>query len=132
MARTILSNLSRAMSGRVASQEKTDVSQVLREEATARSRPGSFFHAHLRRVFFDVMRVLPAFDKFKDALSAAQVCHAAATALRVKPPDRMLDCCPLTDGGEGFCTILTTAAKGRLLAQIVRAREGARLRLTWD
>jgi glycerate kinase len=60
------------------------------------------------------MRVLLAFDKFKDALSAPQACEAAAAALRAKHPDWQLDLCPLTDGGEGFTEILTRAAGGTL------------------
>ena len=60
------------------------------------------------------MRVLVAFDKFKDALTSAQACAAAAGALRAKHPEWTLDLCPLTDGGEGFAETLTGAAKGRL------------------
>jgi glycerate kinase len=52
------------------------------------------------------MRVLVAFDKFKDALTAPEACVAAAAALRAKHPDWALDLCPLTDGGEGFVEIL--------------------------
>lgn len=59
------------------------------------------------------MRVLVAFDKFKDALTAAQACAAAADALRAQHPGWTLDLCPLTDGGEGFAETLTDAAKGR-------------------
>lgn len=57
-------------------------------------------------------RVLIAFDKFKDALTARQACEAAANALRAKHPDWELDLCPLADGGEGFCETLTRAAYG--------------------
>ena len=60
------------------------------------------------------MRVLIAFDKFKDALSAQQAGEVAAGVLRTKHPDWQLDCCPLTDGGEGFCETLTRAAQGEL------------------
>jgi glycerate kinase len=60
------------------------------------------------------MRVLIAFDKFKDALTAAEACAAAASALEKKHPDWQLDLCPLTDGGDGFAEILTQAANGRL------------------
>lgn len=60
------------------------------------------------------MRVLVAFDKFKDALTAAQACAAAAGALRARHPDWMLDLCPLTDGGEGFAETLTAAMNGCL------------------
>ena len=60
------------------------------------------------------MRVLIAFDKFKDALTARQACGAAAYALRAKHSGWELDLCPLTDGGEGFCETLTQAVGGRL------------------
>lgn len=58
-------------------------------------------------------RVLIAFDKFKDALTARQACEAAAKALQAKHPDWELDLCPLADGGDGFCETLTRAAHGR-------------------
>lgn len=60
------------------------------------------------------MRVLLAFDKFKHALSAAAACHAAAAAIREAFPSAHTDEAPLADGGEGFCEILTHAAKGKL------------------
>jgi glycerate kinase len=62
-----------------------------------------------------VTRVLVAFDKFKDALTARQACEAAAHGLRANHPDWTLDLCPLTDGGEGFCETLTNTARGRLV-----------------
>ena len=58
------------------------------------------------------MRVLIAFDKFKDSLTARQACELAAQALRAERPDWRLDLCPLADGGEGFAEILTLAARG--------------------
>lgn len=60
------------------------------------------------------MRVLLAFDKFKDSLAADTACAAAATALHSRHPDWSLDLCPLADGGEGFAEILTHAAGGSL------------------
>ena len=60
------------------------------------------------------MRVLVAFDKFKDALSAPEACVTAAAALRAKHPDWQLDLCPLTDGGEGFAEILCEGTDARL------------------
>lgn len=60
------------------------------------------------------MRSLVAFDKFKDALGAAEACRIAADALRVLQPDWRIDVCPLADGGDGFAEILTRAAKGEL------------------
>jgi glycerate kinase len=59
------------------------------------------------------MRLLIAFDKFKDSLTALQACEIAARALRARHPDWELDLCPLADGGDGFVEILTWAAGGR-------------------
>lgn len=65
-----------------------------------RSRPGS--------------RVLIACDKFKDALSAPEVCQAVAKGMRASGEfaGDDLDLAPLTDGGEGFAGILTDAVRG--------------------
>jgi len=52
------------------------------------------------------MRVLIAFDKFKDALSAPAACATVAAALRAREPEWTFDLCPLTDGGDGFAEIL--------------------------
>ena len=73
------------------------------------------------------MRVLLAFDKFKDALSARRACAAAAAALRDRHPDWELDLCPLTDGGEGFTETLTNAAEGRVELSEVSGPRGLRL-----
>lgn len=74
------------------------------------------------------MRVLVAFDKFKDALTAAQACAAAGGALRAKHPGWTLDLCPLTDGGEGFAETLTAAMNGRLEYFDVSGPRGSRIR----
>lgn len=60
------------------------------------------------------MRVLIAFDKFKDSLTARQACDVAARTLRGLHPDWRLDLCPLADGGDGFAEILTQSAGGQL------------------
>lgn len=60
------------------------------------------------------MRVLIAFDKFKDALDAESACAAATQAISARHPDWELDVCPLTDGGEGFAPTLTGALTGEL------------------
>jgi glycerate kinase len=72
------------------------------------------------------VRVLIAFDKFKDALTARQAGEAAAAAVRARHPDWELDLCPLTDGGEGFCATLTATAQGRLQPVEVIGPRGAR------
>jgi glycerate kinase len=70
------------------------------------------------------MRVLIAFDKFKDALTAAEACAVAAAALRERHPGWELDLCPLTDGGEFFCETLTRAARTELRPQNVTGPGG--------
>lgn len=70
------------------------------------------------------MRVLLAFDKFKDSLTAQLACDLAARALGERHPDWTFDRCPLADGGEGFCEILTTATAGELRKFPVDAPRG--------
>ena len=71
------------------------------------------------------MRVLIAFDKFKGSLSAAQACELGLRALRGRQPGWEVDSCPLTDGGEGFVDILTTAVRGRhMLVDVSGPRGG--------
>ncbi|MBL9187164.1 MAG: glycerate kinase [Opitutaceae bacterium] len=71
------------------------------------------------------MRALLAFDKFKDSLTAPAACAAAARALRESHPDWTLDLCPLADGGEGFCEILTQAAAGTVETHTVTGPRSA-------
>lgn len=58
------------------------------------------------------MRVLAAFDKFRDSISAAEACAIAAGAVAAARGDCEVDVAPLTDGGEGFTEILTRASGG--------------------
>ena len=59
------------------------------------------------------MQILAAFDKFKDSMPAGVACDAAlAGALEALGEPLTLTRAPLTDGGEGFCPILTDAADG--------------------
>jgi glycerate kinase len=71
------------------------------------------------------MRVLVAFDKFKDSLTSPAACALTAAALRTAHPDWRVELCPLTDGGEGFCAILTPAAGGTLERHTVTGPRGA-------
>lgn len=70
------------------------------------------------------MRALLAFDKFKDALTAPEACTITADSLRTFQPSWTLDLCPLADGGEGFCSILTRAAGGTLETVTVTGPRG--------
>jgi glycerate kinase len=59
------------------------------------------------------MKILAAFDKFKDAMPAEWACDVALCgALEALGEPLTLSHAPLTDGGEGFCPILTQAASG--------------------
>ncbi len=58
------------------------------------------------------MRVLIAFDKFKDALTAQAACEITRDIIAVQHPDWALELCPLADGGEGFASILTQSVGG--------------------
>ncbi|MBA3850470.1 MAG: glycerate kinase, partial [Opitutus sp.] len=77
------------------------------------------------------MRVLVAFDKFKDALGASQVCAAAAAALREIHPEWQLDLCPLADGGDGFVDVLTRAAGGAFHRTQVTGPRGGQVEATF-
>lgn len=70
------------------------------------------------------MRVLLAFDKFKDAITAHTACTIAADTLRELHPDWEIDTAPLTDGGEGFAEILTHSARGQLHSCTVKGPRG--------
>jgi glycerate kinase len=74
------------------------------------------------------MRALIVFDKFKDAIGAAEAGMIAARAIAEKHPGWQLDLCPLTDGGEGFCDILTRAAGGETETVPVTGPRGAIVR----
>ncbi|MEJ1974047.1 MAG: glycerate kinase [Lacunisphaera sp.] len=71
-------------------------------------------------------RVLLAFDKFKDALTARAAGDAVAAVIREWRPDWTLDLAPLADGGEGFASILTQAARGREVTREVTGPRGGR------
>jgi len=60
------------------------------------------------------MNVLIAFDKFKDSLNAHEACEIAATEIASLHPQWNLETAPLSDGGDGFCKILTESRQGRL------------------
>ena len=60
------------------------------------------------------MNVLIAFDKFKDSLNAYEACEIAATEIASLHPEWNLETAPLSDGGDGFCKILTESRQGRL------------------
>jgi glycerate kinase len=77
------------------------------------------------------VRVLLAFDKFKHALGAPAACATAAAAIREAFPNAKTDEAPLSDGGEGFCEILTHAAGGKLHPQEVHGPRWKKILAHW-
>ncbi len=72
-------------------------------------------------------RVLLAFDKFKDSLTAQAACEITAAALKTVQPEWRVTHAPLADGGEGFAGILTRSAGGRMLTEQVTGPRGEAL-----
>jgi glycerate kinase len=60
------------------------------------------------------MNILIAFDKYKGAISAAEACKVAETVLKETRPADTREVTPLTDGGEGFASILASVLGGEL------------------
>jgi glycerate kinase len=61
------------------------------------------------------VRVLIAFDKFKDSMTAALACEVAARELRTLHRGWQIDIAPLSDGGDGFCEILGRTACAEMI-----------------
>ena len=70
------------------------------------------------------MRVLLAFDKFKGSLTAQSAGSVTARVLRDLHPDWSIELAPVTDGGEGFVSILTHAGKGEMKDVMVSGPRG--------
>lgn len=66
--------------------------------------------------------MLIAFDKFKGALSASKVCEVVAEVVRQERPTWRVHSMPFSDGGDGFCELLTRAAGGELVSVEVEHR----------
>ncbi len=66
------------------------------------------------------MRVLLAFDKFRNSMTAREACLAAARGIGSAHPGWVAEHALLSDGGDGFCDVLTTAAQGRVVRVPVR------------
>ncbi len=65
------------------------------------------------------MLVLIACDSFKDALPAAEVCHAIARGITRAHPEAVITEMPLSDGGEGVLEVLRRALALRPVAVTV-------------
>jgi glycerate kinase len=60
------------------------------------------------------MNILIAFDKYKGAITAAEACTVAEDILKETRPADNREVTPLTDGGEGFASILASVLEGEL------------------
>lgn len=74
-------------------------------------------------------RVFVCFDKLKGALTAREAGEVAAGVIRRARPSWEVDLCALSDGGDGFCAIVTAAAGGTLhdVLATAAAHDGAGL-----
>lgn len=79
----------------------------------------------------NVMHVLIAFDKFKDALTAEEACAAAKAGVLESHPDWTVECLPISDGGEGFAISLTKALGGEVRTTSVTGPRGDTLKARW-
>lgn len=61
------------------------------------------------------MRILSAFDKFKDSFSAQDACALVKEVASDVSSKLEVISCPLTDGGEGFVEILTPKYEGEII-----------------
>ena len=61
------------------------------------------------------MRILSAFDKFKDSFSAQDACALVKEVASDVSSRLEVISCPLTDGGEGFVEILTPKYEGEII-----------------
>ncbi len=66
------------------------------------------------------MNILIAADKFKDALSAADVCAAIARGVRRTFPEAVIQEVPLADGGEGTLDVLHQVRGGEWITRDVQ------------
>ncbi|HOW72692.1 MAG TPA: glycerate kinase [Phycisphaerae bacterium] len=77
------------------------------------------------------MRIIIAPDKFKEALSAQEVCAAIARGVRRVVPDAEIDIVPMADGGEGTVEALIAATGGTRHLVSVAGPLGDPVRAVW-
>jgi glycerate kinase len=83
----------------------------------------------MRSAFKAAMKILAAFDKFKDSMTAVAACEAASTGIRdALGSQAVITQAPLTDGGEGFCSILAAAQHGFIETHTVSGPLGAEMK----
>jgi glycerate kinase len=77
------------------------------------------------------MRILVAPDSFKGSLGALEAANAIARGVMRARPDALVEKCPLSDGGEGFASVLGKAKRGTERTSRVTGPRGAPVRAGW-
>src|SRR5690349_18599492 len=77
------------------------------------------------------VRVLIAPDKFKGTLTAMEAARAMARGWRGQRPDDELTLLPISDGGDGFGSVLARHAGARLVRNSVVNAAGRRVSAAW-
>ena len=73
------------------------------------------------------MRIVVAPDSFKDCLSASVVAAILSDEISSQRPDIHVTECPLSDGGEGFTEIVTSAFSGDFIPVVVTGPLGEQI-----
>ena len=68
---------------------------------------------------FDYMNILICPDKFKDSLTAQQVCEALEIGIKKRRPKSVIQLMPLADGGEGTLEVIKTIHGGEWIQKKV-------------
>lgn len=71
------------------------------------------------RHYFDYMNILICPDKFKDSLTAQQVCEALEIGIKRRRPKSVIQLMPLADGGEGTLEVIKTIHGGEWIQKKV-------------
>jgi len=69
--------------------------------------------------YFDYMNILICPDKFKDSLTAQQVCEALELGIKRRRPKSVIQLMPLADGGEGTLEVIKTIHGGEWIQKKV-------------
>src|SRR5262249_24234374 len=77
------------------------------------------------------VRIVVAPDSFKGSLTAREAAEAVRRGVLRAEPRATVRCLPLSDGGEGFASVLVDAIGGELREAEVTGPVGAKVRATW-
>jgi glycerate kinase len=77
------------------------------------------------------MRILVAPDSFKGSLTAIAAANAIERGVARALPDARVECCPLSDGGEGFASVVLGAKAGVVRVANVKGPLGVPVRAEW-